>query len=70
MNLTYIFPCMDEALQLLGDIVVSQKQRLNSSHQSSPNQPLVDIVSLIQSLVDPTLPLESEVDTTHVFIVT
>jgi hypothetical protein len=32
---------------------------------------LVDeVVGLIQSLVDPTLPLESEVDTTHVFLVT
>jgi hypothetical protein len=71
MHLTYLFPHMDEASQLLEDIVVSQKQPPVASHESSPNQPLVDeVVSLIQSSVDPTLPLESEVDTTQVFLVT
>jgi hypothetical protein len=71
MHLTYLFPRMDEASQLLEDIVVSQQQPPTASHESSPNQPLVDeVVSLIQSSVDPTLPLESEVDTTQVFLVT
>jgi hypothetical protein len=71
MHLTYLFPHMDEASQLLEDIVVSQKQPPVASHESSPNQPLVDeVVGLIQSSVDPTLPLESEVDTTQVFLVT
>jgi hypothetical protein len=71
MHLTYLFPHMDEASQLLEDIVVSQQQPPTASHESSPNQPLVDeVVGLIQSSVDPTLPLESEVDTTQVFLVT
>jgi hypothetical protein len=71
MHLTYLFPCMDEASQLLEDIVVSQQQPPIASHDSSPNQPLVDeVVGLIQSSVDPTLPLESEVDTTQFFLVT
>jgi hypothetical protein len=71
MHLTYLFPCMDEASQLLEDIVVSQQQPPVASHESSPNQPLVDeVVILIQSLINPTLPLESEVDTTQVFLVT
>jgi len=71
MHLTYLLPCMDEASQCLEDIVVSQKQPPISSHESSPNQLLVDeVIDLIQSSVDPTLPLESEVDTTHDFIIT
>jgi hypothetical protein len=64
-HLTYIFPHMDESSQLLEDIIVSQKQPLASSHESSPNKLLVDeVANPIQSSIDPTLPLESEVDTT------
>jgi hypothetical protein len=55
----------------LEDIVVSHKQPPNTFHESSPNQPLVDeVVGPIQSLIDPTFPLESEVDTNQVFLVT
>jgi hypothetical protein len=56
---------MDEASKLLEDIVVSQQQPPDTSHESFPNQALVDeVIGLIQSSVDPTLPLESEVDIT------
>jgi hypothetical protein len=62
---------MDEALQLLEDIVVSHKPPPTASHESSLTQLWVDeVVGLIKSSVDPTLPLESEVDTTHVFLLT
>jgi hypothetical protein len=58
MHLTYIFPRMYEASQLLEYIFVSHKQPPTVSHESSPNRPLFDeVVDPIQSLVDPTLPL-------------
>jgi hypothetical protein len=44
MHHTYLFPCMDEASQLLEDIVISQQQPLVASHEPSSNQPLVDEV--------------------------
>jgi hypothetical protein len=44
MYLTYLFPYMDEVLQWLEDIVFSQQQPLATSHESSPNQLLVDEV--------------------------
>jgi hypothetical protein len=59
---TYLFPRMDEASHLLEEIVVSQQQLPTGYHKISTNQPLVDkVVDLIPSSVDPTLPLESEV---------
>jgi hypothetical protein len=71
MHHTYLFPRMDEASKLLEDIVVSQQQPPTASHESPPDPPLVDeVVDLIPSSVDPTLPLESEVDTTQVLLVT
>jgi hypothetical protein len=61
---------MDEVSHLLEDLVVSQQQPTIPSHESSPNQSLVDeVVGLIQSPVNATLPLESEVNTTQVFLV-
>jgi hypothetical protein len=54
---------MDETSQLLEHIFISQQQPPIASHEPSPNQPLVDeVVSLISSLVNHTLPLESEVN--------
>jgi len=68
---TYLFPHMDEASKLLEDIVVFQQQPPTASHESSPNPLLVDeVVDMIPSSVDPTLPLESEVDIAHVLLVT
>jgi hypothetical protein len=57
MHHTYLFPHMDEASQLLEDIVISQQQPPVASHEPSPNQPLVDeVVGLIPSSVDPLSP--------------
>jgi hypothetical protein len=62
---------MDEALQFLEHISISQRQPPTAFHESSPRPPLVDeVVDLIPSLLDHTLPLESEVDTTQVFLIT
>jgi hypothetical protein len=62
---------MYEASQLLEDIAIYQQQPPTASHESSPKQPLLDeAVSIIQSSVDITLPVESEVDTTHAFLFT
>jgi hypothetical protein len=59
---------MDEVSKLLEDIVVSQQQPPTPSLESSHDPPLVDeVVGSIQSLVDPTLPLKSEMDTAHIF---
>jgi hypothetical protein len=70
MHLTFLFPRMDEASELLEDIVVSHKQPPVASHESPPNQLLVDeVVGPIQSSIYTTLHLESEVDTTQVFFV-
>jgi hypothetical protein len=61
-NQTYLYPCMDKDSCLLEDIVVSHKQLANSYHKISIDQPLVDkVVDMIQSSVNPTLSLESEV---------
>jgi len=71
MHHTYLYPRMDEGSKFLEDIVVSQQQPPTASHESSLNPPLIDeVVDLIPSSVDPTLPLESEVDTTQVILVT
>jgi hypothetical protein len=68
---TYLFPCMDEASKSFEDIVISQQKPSSPSHELSSNQPLVDkVVGPIQSLIDPTLPLETKVDTTQVFLFT
>jgi hypothetical protein len=61
---------MDEPSKLLEYIVVSQQQHPTSLHESSPNPPLVDeVVNLIPSSVNPTLPLESEVDNAQTLLV-
>jgi len=71
MHLTHIFPCMDEASQLLEDISISQQQPPTAFDESSLDILLVDeVVDSIKSSVDPTLPSKSEVNTTQVFIVT
>jgi hypothetical protein len=71
MHHTYLFPRMDEASKFLEYIVVSQQQPPTTSHESPPDPPLLDeAVDLIPSSVDPTLPLESEVDTAQVLLVT
>jgi hypothetical protein len=64
MHHTYLFPRIDEASKLLEDIVFFQKQPPTSSHESPPDPPLVNEV------VDPTLPLESEFDTAQVLLAT
>jgi hypothetical protein len=62
---------MDEASKLFEDIVVSQQQPPITYHDSLPNPPLFDeVVDPIPSSIDTTLPLESEVDTTQVVLVT
>jgi hypothetical protein len=53
---------MDEASKLLEDIIISKTQLPTAYHKLSPNPPLVaKVVDMIPSLVDPTLPLKSEV---------
>ena len=61
MHRTYLFPHMDEASNLLKYIILPQ-QWLPSYCKLSLNLPLVDeVVDLVPSSVDPTLPLKSEV---------
>ena len=69
-NCTYHFPRIEEASQFLEDSVVAQQEPSVSSQESSPTQPLVDeVVNTIRSLVEPTLPSESDLNTTNVFFV-
>jgi hypothetical protein len=68
---TYHFPRRKEASQVLEDSLISHRQPSVASQESSPTQPLVDqVVNTIQYLVEPTLPLESVLNTTNVFFVT
>ena len=63
MNHTYIFPHMDEASKLLEYITVPQQQLPTGYCKLSLDIPLVDkVVDPSSSLVDPTLPLKSEVE--------
>ena len=53
---------MDESSKLLEDIIVSHQRLPTGYHKLSLEPPLVDqVVSSDLSMVDPTLPLESEV---------
>jgi hypothetical protein len=59
---TYLFPCMKEALHVLEEIFVSQQQLPTGNCKIYTDQPLVDqVVDLVPSSIDPTLPLESEI---------
>ena len=61
MHLTYLFPRMDEASNLLENIIVPQERIPTDYRKLSLDLPLVDkVVDLVPSLVDPTLSLESE----------
>ena len=61
MHLTYLCPRMDEASNLLEDIIVSHKILPTVYRNLSLDLPSVDkVVNLVPSLVDPTLSLESE----------
>ena len=61
MHRTYLFPHMDEASNLLEEIIVPQQRILTCYHKLSLKIPLVDqVVNPSPSLVDPTLPLKSE----------
>ena len=65
-HLTHNSPNIVKTLLLLDGIFVSQKKPLVSSQGSFPTQPLVDeVVDLMKSSIDPTLPLES--DSTPIF---
>ena len=63
MHFTYLCPLMDEASKLLEDITVSHQRLPTGYHRLSLEPPLVDkVVDPILTLVDPTLPLNSEVE--------
>jgi len=63
-------PVPQEASLLLQDSVVAQAQPLVSCQESVLEQPLVnEVVDLNPSLVDPTLPIESDSKIAHVFLV-
>ena len=63
MHFTYLFPLMDEASKLLEYLIVPQQQLPTGYHKLSLEIPLVDkVVDPILTLVDPTLPLKSEVE--------
>ena len=63
MHFTYLCPLMDEASKLLEDITVSHQRLPTGYRKLSLNIPLVDkVVNLVLTLVDPTLPLKSEVE--------
>jgi hypothetical protein len=67
---TYHFPYRKEASQFLEDSLIFHRQLSVSSQESSPTQTLVDeVVNTIRSLVEPTLPSESDLNTTNVFFV-
>ena len=58
-----VCPHMDEASKLLEDLTVPQQQLPTSYHKFSLDTPLVDqVVDLVLTSVDPTLPLKSEVE--------
>ena len=62
MHFTYLCPLMDEASKLLEDITVSRQRLPTSYRKLSLDITVVDkVVNLDSSMVDPTLPLESEV---------
>ena len=66
MHLTYLFPRMDEASNLLEDINVPSQWIPREHLNFSLDLPLVDkLVDPIPSLVDPTLYLESEEQVVH-----
>ena len=61
MHFTYLCPRMDEASNLLEDIIVPQHQLPTGYHKLFLDLPLVDkVINRFPSLVDPTLSLESE----------
>ena len=63
----YIFPHMDEASKLLEKLIVPQKKLPTGYRQLSPNIPSTDeMIDLIPSIVNSTLPLKSETDITQV----
>ena len=63
MHRNYLRPHMDEASKLLEDIIVSCQGLPTSYHKLSLDIPLVDkVVDIVLTLVDPTLPLKSEVE--------
>ena len=65
MHLTYHFPHMEEALQLLKASFISQQQLLVASQEPSSIEPLVDqVVNSILSSVNTTPPLKGAFDTT------
>ena len=58
---------MDEASKLLENLTVPQKEFPTGYRKLSPNLPSNDeVIDLISSTVDPTLPLESETHITQV----
>ena len=62
MHRTYLCPRMDEASKLLEDITIPQQKLPTGYRKLSLDIPSVDqVVYPSPSLVDPTLPLESEV---------
>ena len=61
MHRTYLCPRMDEASKFFEDIIVPQQWLPTVYHKLSLDIPLFDqVVDPSPSLVDPTLPLESE----------
>ena len=63
MHLTYLFPHMVQASNLLEDIIVPQKWIPTGYHKFSLDLPLVDkVVDPVLMSIDPTLPLKSEVE--------
>ena len=61
MHFTYLCPHMDEASKLLEDLTVSHQWLPTCYHKLSLEYPLVDqVVDLVSSVVDPTLPSKSE----------
>ena len=62
MHRTYLFPRMDEASNLLEEIIVPQQHIPTGYRKFSFDISLVDqVVDPSPSFVEPTLPLESEV---------
>ena len=58
---THIFPCMDEASYLLEKITLVQQNLPTGYRRFSPNPSLVDeVVDPTPCLVDPTLPMKSD----------
>jgi hypothetical protein len=53
-HLTHLFPCMDEALKLLEDMIVSQPQLPAAYRKLSLNPPVVDgMIHLVPLSVNP-----------------